>query len=169
MARRRIAVVLLLAVPVLATVGAACSSSKVAEEVPTTIPPSSSTPASVLPSTTTVPGTDARVAACAALTSALEVDELQPRNTGNWTAERQRILTDTASSAALYQSASASAPADLVAPLAAVVTYARFIGTAVSSAGSFAAAVTAVGAYPDKVGASMATAAVNTWKRQNCR
>lgn len=151
------------------TAGACGSSAKKADETPVTAPPTTAPPASVLPSTTTTVGTAAFAPTCSALTSALEVEELQPKNTGNWSAERQRIITDTATNAALYDSAKEGAPADIASSLTTLAAYSRHIGTSVSSATSFAAAVTAIGAYPDKVGASLATSTVGSWRRANCR
>ena len=134
-----------------------------------TAPPTSASPASALPTTTTAVAAPQFASTCAALADALKVEELQPKNTGNWALERQRIITDTAANAAIYESAKTGAPADLVTSLGSLIDYARYIGTSVGSADDFGAAVTAIGKYPDKVAASLATSSVDSCRRTNCR
>ena len=164
-------VLLVTAAVALTFLAGACGSSSTASDGTTTSSVARGTipPASVLPTPTTAPGAGPNATVCAALTRALKVAELQPRNTGNWTAERQRIITDAASNVALYEAASNTAPATLTSSLTDLIAYARFVGTAVASAGSFDAAVSSVGTYADKVGASLSTAAVDTFISTNCR
>lgn len=172
--RRSVLASLVVLVVTLGLVGTACGSSGGASDEsttsgPATSAPAPSTPASALPTSTTSATPGSEPVSCRPLMTALEVEDLQPRNLGNWPAERQRIITDTASNVALYRSAAATAPSELVAPLAALVTYATSIGTSVSSAGSFDAAVAAITAYPDTAGASRAATTVANWRRTNCR
>lgn len=151
---------------------AACGSSPEAEESPVTVAPTSSTPVSVLPSTTTsssVAGTAVRSEACGVLAAALLIDELQPRDSGNWPAERQRIITDAAANALLYDEAARVAPADLVDPLGVLGTYVRVLGDAVSASTSLATARNAIAAVPNRAEVMRATAAVEGWQRTTCR
>lgn len=151
---------------------AACGSSPTAEDTPATAAPTSSTPVSVLPPTTTstsVPTTAGRPEACAALASALSVEQLQPRDGGNWPAERQRIITDAAANAVAYETAARVAPSELVDPLGVLTSHVRFIGDAVSSASSLAAARTAIAAAPAQAQVTTATTTVEGWQRTTCR
>ena len=169
MGRRAVAVSLLVGMVVWI---AACGSSPKAEETPSTAAPTSSTPVSVLPPTTTsttVPGSSVRPEACAVLDAAVTVAELQPRDSGNWPAERQRIITDAAANALAYEAAARMAPAQLVDPLGVLMTYARFIGTTVAAASSLAAARTAIAAVPNGTEVTKATSTVEGWQRTNCR
>lgn len=96
------------------------------------------------------------------------MSELHPKNTGNWTAEKQRIITDTASNVALFTAASNGVPADVATALETLKGYSTWLGTEIANAANFDAATSAVNSYPDLVGASLATSVVDTWKRQNC-
>lgn len=163
--RRRVAVLVLALVPVVLAAG--CGSSGPTADESASIP-TSSPPASVLPTATTAPGSGPFASTCGPLTTALKVADLQPKDTGNWTLERQRIVTDADANAALYVAARSAAPADVATALGQLEKYALFLASAVRSATDFGSAVTAIGAYPDKVGASMAAATVDTWRRINC-
>lgn len=96
------------------------------------------------------------------------MSELHPKNTSNWTAEKQRIITDTASNVALFAAASNGVPPDVATALETLKGYSTWLGTAIANAANFDAAMSAVNSYPDLVGASLATSVVDTWKRQNC-
>jgi hypothetical protein len=153
----------------------ACSSSPSADDTPATSAPTSSTPVSVLPSTTTTSnssttrGATSRPEACAVLAPTLTIGELQPRDGGNWPAERQRIITDAAVNAMAYEAAARVAPAQLVDPLGVLTIYARFIGDSVAAASSLAAARTAIAAAPNQGVVSSATSTVEGWQRTTCR
>lgn len=162
-------------VAVVALVVSACGSSSSSTSSSTTSTMSSTTastadaPAaatSIPPSPSTIPPT--LQAPCTALTSALEMSELHPRTTGNWPAERQRIITDTAVNVELFTAASNGVPADIAKALDTLKGYSTWLGETVADASSFDAAMSAVNAYPDLVGASLATSVVETWKRKNC-
>lgn len=94
--------------------------------------------------------------------------DLHPKNSGNWTAERQRIATDAASNVALYDSVGSGVPPDVMGAIETLKGYANWLGSTVSNAPTFDAAISAVNAYPDLVGASLAAATVDTWRRSNC-
>lgn len=96
------------------------------------------------------------------------MSEVHPRNAGNWPAERQRILTDTASNVELFSVAAKSVPTDIAKALETLKGYSTWLGKTVAESSSFDAAISAVNAYPDLVGASLATSVVDTWKRNNC-
>lgn len=150
----------------------ACGSSPAAEDTPATVAPTSSTPVSVLPPTTTAPGvptTAGRPQACTALTAALTIEQLQPRDGGNWPAERQRIITDAGATADAYEAAARVAPPELVGPLGVLAAHARFIGDAVSAATSLASARNAIAAAPDQAEVTRATTTLEGWQRTTCR
>jgi hypothetical protein len=94
--------------------------------------------------------------------------DLQPKNTGNWSAERQRILTDAASNVELFTAAIKGAPAEISPSLERLKSYSTWIGTTLSNSSSFDSAASAVNAYPDQSGASRAASIVDNWKRTNC-
>ena len=107
-------------------------------------------------------------APCSALASALEIGDLQPKNSGNWNAERQRILTDAASNVELFTAAIKGAPADIAASLETLKRYSAWLGTTLSNSSSFDSAASAINAYPDLAGTSRAATTVDNWKRKNC-
>ena len=107
-------------------------------------------------------------APCSALASALDMGDLQPKNSGNWDAERQRILTDAASNVELFTAAIKGTPADIAASLETLKRYSAWLGTTLSNSSSFDSASSAVNAYPDLDGASRASSIVDNWKRKNC-
>ena len=141
---------------------AACGGSTTSSSTTTQAPPTSAPP----PSPSTVPATVQ--APCSALASALAMSELHPKNTGNWNAEKQRIVTDTASNVELFAIAKNGVPAEVATALETLQGYSKWLGTTMSNAPTFDAAVSAVNAYPDLVGASLATSIVDNWKRTNC-
>lgn len=96
------------------------------------------------------------------------MSELHPRNTGNWSAERQRVITDTAVNVELFTAASKGVPTGIAEALDTLKEYSTWLGQTVANAASFDAAMSAVNSYPDLVGASLATSVVDTWKRNNC-
>jgi hypothetical protein len=98
----------------------------------------------------------------------LDTGDLQPKNSGNWSAERQRILTDAASNVELFSAAIKGAPADISASLEALKSYSAWIGTTLSNSSSFDSAAGAVNAYPDLAGTRSAASIVDNWKRKNC-
>lgn len=157
---------LVLFVPLLLASGCGSTKSSSPDESPST--PTSAPPASVLPGATTVPGGGPNASVCGPLSNALRIADLQPKDAGSWALERQRILTDAATNTALYDAATGGAPADVAAQLVKLAAYSKFVGTAVQSASDFGSAVNAIATYPDIVGASMAMAAVDTWRRANC-
>jgi hypothetical protein len=105
---------------------------------------------------------------CAALAETYGLGEIQPKNTVSWVDERQRIVVDAQREAGLLGAAQKGAPADLVARLATMQAYASWLATTVQGVGSFSEAVTALEAYPDQVGVSLAIASVQTWQKANC-
>ena len=107
-------------------------------------------------------------APCSALASALDMGDLQPKNSGNWDAERQRILTDAASNVELFTAAIKGAPADIAASLEMLKRYSAWLGTTLSNSSSFDSAASAINAYPDLAGTSRAATTVDNWKRKNC-
>lgn len=107
-------------------------------------------------------------APCSALASALDMGDLQPKNSGNWNAERQRILTDAASNVELFTAAIKGAPADIAASLETLKRYSAWLGTTLSNSSSFDSAASAINAYPDLAGTSRAATTVDNWKRKNC-
>ena len=107
-------------------------------------------------------------APCSALASALDMGDLQPKNSGNWDAERQRILTDAASNVELFTAAIKGAPADIAASLETLKRYSAWLGTTLSNSSSFDSAASAINAYPDLAGTSRAATTVDNWKRKNC-
>ena len=141
---------------------------------------SSSTPSSMASTTTQVASETSSIpqspstlpaslqAPCSALASALEIGDFQPKNTGNWTAERQRILTDAASNVELFTAAIKGTPADISASVEILKSYSAWVGTTLSNASSFDSALSAINAYPDLDGASRAASIVDDWKRKNC-
>jgi len=145
---------------------AAGESTSVASLVPSaasSIPPA---PTSVVPAPSSIPGNVQ--APCAALKAALPVSDLQPKNSGNWTAERQRIQTDAASDAALFSAASKGVPNAVVTALETLKAYSTWIGTTVADSATYEAATKAIKAYPDSAAATLAMATVDTWSRTNC-
>jgi len=98
----------------------------------------------------------------------LDIGDLQPKNSGNWSAESQRILTDAASNVELFTAAIKGSPADISASLEILKSYSSWIGTTLSNSTSFDSASSAIKAYPDLAGASRAASIVDNWKRENC-
>lgn len=133
------------------------------------------------PATTEAPGAVSAVPAaassvpaglqapCAALAATIGISELQPKNNANWSAERSRIATDAQRESELLGTAAAALATDRIGPyLTTMQAYASFIATTVQGADNFSVAVSGLNAYPDKVGASLAIASVDTWKAKNC-
>jgi len=106
--------------------------------------------------------------ACAALAETYGLDELQPKNSGSWVDERQRIVVDARREAQLLAVAEDGPPADVVAAMGTMGTYASWLADTVEASGTFSAAVSAVDAYPSAVGVSLAVATVRTWRSANC-
>jgi hypothetical protein len=143
-----------------AACGSSSSSSTTTTEAPSVVssvpPPASSVPTSLQ-------------APCSAMAATIGISELQPKNTGNWPAERSRIVTDAQREAGLLGTAATALAADRIAPyMTTMQTYASWIATTVQGSDSFSAAVSALNEYPDKVGVSLAIASVDTWKAKNC-
>ena len=132
--------------------------------------PGSASSTSSTPSPPSAPSTIPRSAptACSALASTLSISDLRLQNSGNWRAERQRILTDTASNVGLLAIAADGVPADVARALETLKGYSTWLGDTVAGASDFESADRAVNAYPDAVGISNATAVVDAWKRVNC-
>lgn len=128
--------------------------------------PSTSSTSSSAPVPSTIPRSSQ--ASCSALISALSVSDLRLRNSGNWTAERQRILSDTASNVELFSTAITGVPSDIASAIKVLSGYSAWLGDTVASASSFEAANSAVNSYPDSSKAANATAVVDGWKRANC-
>ena len=165
---RAVAVLSLLTVPAVVTACGGSSSTSSNSTTSVTGAVTTSPPASVLPSTTVTTGANPYASTCTALGRALKVEELQPRTTSNWALEKQRVVTDAASNVALWNAATQGAPADIQTALGKLVAYGTFLGNAVQQSNDVTSATSAIGAYQDKVGASLASAAVDTWKRANC-
>jgi len=170
---RRGAIVVAVAIAFVAT---ACGSSSDGSAPTTAVAPTSSVPVTVPPSMPSAPTTSSTAPAlpgdastCSRLAGTVTLAELQPRDLGNWPAERQRVITDTATNAVAYEAAASGAPASLVDPLGALAVHAREIGSAVEGAGSLAAARSAIAALPDRTVASRAATTVEDWQRANCR
>lgn len=160
----------------IAFVATACGSSSDGSAPSTSVAPTSSVPVTVPPSAPAAPTTPSTAptlpgdsATCSRLAGTVTLAELQPRDLGNWPAERQRVLTDTATNAVAYEAAASRAPASLVDPLGALAVHARAIGSVVEGAGSLATARSAIAALPDRVAASRAATTVEDWQRANCR
>lgn len=165
--RRPMALVALVQAAVLVVVLlAGCGSEPRAKDSPST--PTSAPAASVLPTAPTVPGGGPGAAVCVPLATSARVADLQPRGATDWTVERQRIMAATATNVTLYERAAEAAPPDLAPQLAKLAAYSMFVEGAVRSAPDFGTAVDGIAKYPDIVGASMAMAAVDTWRRANC-
>ena len=152
-----------------ALVAAGCGSSSTSSTPSST----SSTTAQAASGTSSIPQSPSTLPAslhapCSALASALDIGDLQPKNTGNWSAERQRILTDAASNVELFTAAIKGAPAEIAPSLERLKSYSTWIGTTLSNSSSFDSAASAVNAYPDQAGASRAASLVDNWKRKNC-
>ena len=131
--------------------------------VVSSIPPAAS---SILPAPSSAPG-NVQVP-CSALQAALTITDLQPKNSGNWNAERQRIQTDAESNAALFSAAEKGVPNDVATALETLKEYSSWIGTTVSNSTTFEAAIDAIKAFPNSVQATKAMARVDTWSRTNC-
>ena len=156
-----------------ALVAAGCGSSSTSSTSSSTPSSTSSTTTQAASGTSSVPQSPSTLPAslqapCSALASTLEIGDLQPKNSGNWSAERQRILTDAASNVELFSAAIKGAPADISASLEMLKSYSAWIGTTLSNSSSFDSASSAVNAYPELAGASRAASIVDNWKRQNC-
>ena len=87
--------------------------------------------------------------ACAALAQTYGLDALQPKNSGSWVDERQRIVVDAQREAQLLSAAQDGPPADVVTALGTMAAYARWLATTVGASASFSEAVSAVDGYPD--------------------
>ena len=107
-------------------------------------------------------------APCSALAASLSISDLRLRNSGNWTAERQRIITDAASNVQLFTIATNGVPAEVARALEVLKGYSVWLGDTVADAPSFDAANSAVNAFPDLDAATRATSVVNEWTRANC-
>ena len=156
-----------------ALVAAGCGSSSTSSTSPSTTSSTSSTTTQAASATPSLPQSPSTLPAslqapCSALASALDTGDLQPKNSGNWSAERQRILTDAASNVELFSAAIKGAPADISASLETLKSYSAWIGTTLSNSSSFDSAASAVNAYPDLAGTRSAASIVDNWKRKNC-
>jgi hypothetical protein len=118
-------------------------------------------PASSLPSAHQEP--------CSALAATIGVADLRPKDTGNWIAERSRILTDSQREAGLLGTAAAAlAPDPIAVQMATLKAYASWIATTVQASATFSAASAALDRYPDASGVPPAVAAVAKWTAANC-
>ena len=156
-----------------ALVVAGCGSSSTSSTSSSTTSSMASTTTQAASGTSTIPQSPSTLPAslqapCSALASALDMGDLQPKNSGNWSAERQRILTDAASNVELFAAAIKGTPADISASLETLKSYSAWVGTTLSNSSSFDAAASAMNAYPDLAGTSRAAATVDNWKRKNC-
>lgn len=156
-----------------ALVVAGCGSSSTSSAPSSTTSSTSSTTTQASSGTSSAPQSPSTLPAslqapCSALASALDMGDLQPKNSGNWNAERQRILTDTASNVELFTAAIKGTPADIAASLETLKRYSAWLGTTLSNSPSFDSAASAINAYPDLAGTSRAASTVDTWKRNNC-
>ncbi len=165
----------MLVVVALGGCGSASSTAPTSSSTPSTLSPSAEAPGlasststtpSPSPAPSTIPGS--LQAQCLALTSALSVSDLRLRNSGNWAAERQRILSDTASNVELFSRAINGVPADVARAIEVLKGYSTWLGDTVASAANLEAATSAVNSYPDTSGVANATAVVDGWKRANC-
>ena len=156
-----------------ALVVAGCGSSSTSSAPSSTTSSTSSTTTQASSGTSSAPQSPSTLPAslqapCSALASALDMGDLQPKNSGNWNAERQRILTDAASNVELFTAAIKGTPADIAASLETLKRYSAWLGTTLSNSSSFDSAASAINAYPDLAGTSRAASTVDTWKRNNC-
>lgn len=133
--------------------GDASTSTTESAAVVTALPPSPSTIAPV-------------VSICASLGDLYGVDDLEVHS-GNWTQERQRVLTDANREARLLRSASAGAPDALRGSLDRLTTWVDGVIVAVDRSPSYDAARTAMAAL-DRTGVSAASSAVTAWHDANC-
>ena len=94
------------------------------------------------------------------------VDDLE-LHAGNWTQERQRVLTDANREATLLRAASAGAPVAVRGSLDRLVMWVDGVIGAVTTASSYDAARTAVAAL-DRSGVAAASSTVKAWHDANC-
>ncbi|MEY4131081.1 MAG: hypothetical protein RLZZ31_1205 [Actinomycetota bacterium] len=123
------------------------------------------------PSTLPAPSTTAASpygALCSLFADLYGVENLQPKDTGNWSAEQQRIGVDAQREAAILNSMKGIAPQNLVAPIQAEVDYANFVADNVPSAATYAAAQSVVNGYAKKAELTSATTTLSNWKKSNC-
>ena len=151
---------------VLASCGSSQSSTPVTGESTSVVSSVPSVASSILPAPSLVPGNVQ--APCSALKAALPIADLQPKNSGNWNAERQRIQTDAASDVALFSAAQKGVPNAVMTALETLKGYSTWIGATVSNSATYEAAMSAIKAYPNLVPATQAMASVDTWSRTNC-
>ncbi len=150
----------------LASCGSSQSSTPVVGESTSIAPSVPSAPSSIPPAPSSIPGNVQ--APCSALKAALPITDLEPKNSGNWIAERQRIQTDAASNVALFSAAEKGVPNGVVTALETLKEFSTWIGTTVANAATFEAATNAIKAYPDSIPATKAMASVDAWSRANC-
>lgn len=103
---------------------------------------------------------------CASLGDLYGIDDLEVR-AGNWTQERQRVLTDANREATLLRGAAAGAPDALRGSLDRLVMWVDGVIGAVTTASSYDAARTAVAAL-DRSGVAAASSTVKAWHDANC-
>ena len=134
---------------------------------PTTTSSTSTSSTSSIPvAPSSVPATATVV--CDLLAETVGPDELVPRATSSWRDERERVLVDAQREAGLLRRAAASAPAELVEPLAELADHADAVAEALSLATDLVDArgrLAAIGG-PDAVRA--ADDAVAAWRRTSC-
>ena len=161
-ARRMAPILLLLGLLLMAGCGSAgresagTTSSSVDPATASSVPPAPST----LPPSAKAP--------CTALATALTVNDLSPKNSGNWMAERQRIVTDVAGTTALLAAAAEGVPSDVARAIGTIQDYITRVGTTVSAASSYDAAKRALDALPGRADVTSATSVVDAWRRSNC-
>ncbi len=168
-ARRRVQRGIVAATLVVGLFLAACSGSSSSSDSSTSTTAAPIGPQS--PSTLPAPSTTAASpfgALCSLFKDLYGVENLQPKNTGNWSAEQQRIGVDAQREVAILNSMKGIAPQSLVAPIQAEIDYANFIVDNVPSAATYAAATTAVNGYAKKAELTTATTTLSEWKKTNC-
>jgi len=160
MRRRRSPLILILIVVGLGSVLAGCGSSDSTSSSDTTGIVTTTTPGATIP--------EALRPLCTILTDAEPIDQVQPRNVGEWSVERSRVVEAATATAAAYLRAAEIAPSAMVASLRTMSAYVTAILDATVDAESFTIATSTIASYRDKVGASLAMATVEAWKRENC-
>lgn len=123
------------------------------------------------PSTLPAPSTTAATAngaLCSLFSDLYGIENLQPKNTPNWSAEQQRIGVDAQRESALLVSMKGIAPANLAASIQSEIDYANFVAETISTAASYAAATSALNGYNKRADVTAATATLSNWKTANC-
>lgn len=126
--------------------------------------PDTPAPSTILPPTPQ-PGVEA---VCSSLAGTVGAAALVPRDTGNWTAERQRVLVDANSDAWLLRRAAEAAPADIAGPLGVAAQHATTVAGELSVATSAVDAIARIADIEPDSDTTARTAVIDGWRRRNC-